>query len=131
MLHTPTHRTVSGRFAAILLTALCALLTLSATESDIPKKFIPPTDRQDFIKREVMIPMRDGVKLFTVIVLPKGAHNAPILLTRTPYNASERVSRTRASTCFRFCRKETMCSSRRLHPGFPGRARKICFDVRT
>jgi hypothetical protein len=40
-----------------------------------------------------MIPMRDGVKLRTFILVPKGASNAPILLTRTPYNASERVSR--------------------------------------
>ena len=36
-----------------------------------------------------MIPMRDGVKLHTVILVPKGARNAPILLTRTPYNADE------------------------------------------
>ena len=40
-----------------------------------------------------MIPMRDGVKLYTVIVVPKGAKNAPILLTRTPYNASKRALR--------------------------------------
>ena len=40
-----------------------------------------------------MIPMRDGVKLHTVIVVPKGARNAPILLTRTPYNASKRAAR--------------------------------------
>jgi putative CocE/NonD family hydrolase len=33
------------------------------------------------------IPMRDGVKLHTVIVIPKGATQAPILLTRTPYDA--------------------------------------------
>jgi uncharacterized protein len=39
-----------------------------------------------------MIPMRDGVKLHAVIVIPKGAKNAPILLTRTPYNASQRAS---------------------------------------
>jgi uncharacterized protein len=39
-----------------------------------------------------MIPMRDGVKLHTVIVLPKGAKNAPILLTRTPYNAMAQVT---------------------------------------
>ena len=44
----------------------------------------------------VMIPMRDGVKLFTVIVVPKGAHNAPILLTRTPYNAAGRAARTQS-----------------------------------
>src|SRR3546814_10731242 len=40
-----------------------------------------------------MIPMRDGVELFTVIVVPKGAKNAPIVLTRTPYNAAGRTSR--------------------------------------
>ena len=38
-----------------------------------------------------MIPMRDGVKLYTVIAIPKGARNAPIVLTRTPYNAAERM----------------------------------------
>jgi len=42
----------------------------------------------------VMIPMRDGVKLFTVIMVPKGAQNAPILLTRTPYNAAKRTARS-------------------------------------
>src|ERR1700751_659143 len=61
--------------------------------SDIPKTFHAPTDRYDYIKREVMIPMRDGVKLQTVIVVPKGAHDLPIVLTRTPYNASKRASR--------------------------------------
>ena len=35
-----------------------------------------------------MIPMRDGVKLHTVILVPKGARRAPILLTRTPYDAT-------------------------------------------
>ena len=32
--------------------------------------------------------MRDGVKLHTVILVPKGAKGAGILLTRTPYNAN-------------------------------------------
>jgi hypothetical protein len=41
-----------------------------------------------------MIPMRDGVKLYTVIIVPKGAHDAPILLTRTPYNAAKRTERS-------------------------------------
>src|SRR5579863_4417564 len=50
--------------------------------SDIPKVFTVPLAGYDYVKREMMIPMRDGVKLHTVIVLPKGANNAPILLTR-------------------------------------------------
>ena len=41
-----------------------------------------------FDRREVMIPMRDGVKLFAVIMSPRGATGPlPILLTRTPYGA--------------------------------------------
>ena len=44
-----------------------------------------------------MIPMRDGVKLHTVILVPKGARNAPILLTRTPYNADELTSHADSS----------------------------------
>src|SRR4029077_7990034 len=48
------------------------------------------------VKREEMIPMRDGVKLKTVILVPRGAANAPMLLTRTPYNATERAIRARS-----------------------------------
>jgi putative CocE/NonD family hydrolase len=44
-----------------------------------------------------MIPMRDGVKLHTVILVPKGAKSAPILLTRTPYNANELTTHTASS----------------------------------
>jgi uncharacterized protein len=58
---------------------------------DIPAHFTPPRVDYDFVKREVMIPMRDGVKLYTVIAIPKGAKNVPIILTRTPYNAAARL----------------------------------------
>ncbi len=60
---------------------------------DIPPSFTVPTADADYVKREVMIPMRDGVKLYTVIVIPKGAHGAPIILTRTPYDAAKRAER--------------------------------------
>lgn len=60
---------------------------------DIPSKFAAPNAANDYVKRVEMIPMRDGVKLYTVIVMPKGAHDAPILLTRTPYNAKKRAER--------------------------------------
>jgi putative CocE/NonD family hydrolase len=43
-------------------------------------------DTLTYVRREVMIPMRDGVKLNTVIYSPKGAQTPmPILLRRTPY----------------------------------------------
>src|SRR5262249_11421093 len=63
---------------------------------DIPKKFEAPAASYDYTKRDVMIPMRDGVKLHTVIVLPKGARNVPIILTRTPYDASGRSQRNQS-----------------------------------
>jgi hypothetical protein len=60
--------------------------------SETPAKLVPVTSSFDYEKREVMIPMRDGVKLHTVIVVPKDAENAPILLTRTPYSATAQTS---------------------------------------
>ncbi|HKF03462.1 MAG TPA: CocE/NonD family hydrolase [Candidatus Sulfotelmatobacter sp.] len=65
--------------------------------SETPEKLAPVTDSFDYVKRDVMIPMRDGVKLHTVILIPKGAKNAPILLTRTPYNASALTSHAASS----------------------------------
>jgi hypothetical protein len=57
--------------------------------SETPATFEPVMDSFDYVRREAMIPMRDGVKLHTVILVPKGATGAPILLTRTPYDADE------------------------------------------
>jgi hypothetical protein len=61
---------------------------------DITGTWVPPTQSFDYVKRVVMIPMRDGVKLHTVIVIPKGGTHLPILLTRTPYNADKRAERS-------------------------------------
>jgi uncharacterized protein len=80
---------------AATLTSLAAQQTPPLTP-DIPKRFDEPTGAYDYVKRDLMIPMRDGVKLHTVIVLPRGARNAPLLLTRTPYDASERAQRSRS-----------------------------------
>jgi putative CocE/NonD family hydrolase len=42
----------------------------------------------DYTKKTFMIPMRDGVKLFTVVLLPKDCHRkVPVLIERTPYGA--------------------------------------------
>ncbi|HEY6253359.1 MAG TPA: CocE/NonD family hydrolase, partial [Candidatus Angelobacter sp.] len=65
--------------------------------SETPRKFTPVTGSFDYTRSEVMIPMRDGVKLHTVILVPRGAKGAPILLTRTPYNANELTSHAASS----------------------------------
>jgi uncharacterized protein len=65
--------------------------------SETPAHFHPNRETFDYVRRDVMIPMRDGVKLHTVILIPKGAKDAPILITRTPYNADDMVTRTNSS----------------------------------
>ena len=62
------------------------------TGSDIPRKWEEPHPGYNYEKREVMIPMRDGVKLHTVILVPTGARGLPMLLERTPYNADHFTS---------------------------------------
>lgn len=86
------------RVLPVALLSLMVAASVSAQTSpmtpDIPAKgFVTPTAQDNYDKRVVMVPMRDGTKLYTVIVVPKGARNAPILLTRTPYDAANRAKR--------------------------------------
>ncbi|HET7576642.1 MAG TPA: CocE/NonD family hydrolase [Sphingomicrobium sp.] len=60
---------------------------------DIPKSFKAPRTGFQYVRRELMIPMRDGVKLYTVLIVPKGAGPFPIMLDRTPYSADKATSR--------------------------------------
>ncbi len=85
--------------AGLLLSAAAAAPAQSQTlpADDLVPNFTSPVVATDFDKRVVMVPMRDGTKLYTVIVVPKGAKAAPILLTRTPYNAAQRASRSKAA----------------------------------
>ena len=80
---------------AILSISSCVFAQTLPNET--PSKFEPTYDGFDYTRREVMIPMRDGVKLHTVILVPKGAKRAPILLTRTPYNATALTTHTNSS----------------------------------
>jgi uncharacterized protein len=68
--------------------------------SETPDNLKPATATFDYERREVMIPMRDGVKLHTVILVPRSATKtkpAPILLTRTPYSADELTTHAQSS----------------------------------
>ncbi len=87
---------VVDRFTFIITCLAATTLTLTAQTaqypalpSETPTTIQPVTDAFDYVRREAMIPMRDGVRLHTVILVPKGASHAPILLTRTPYSANQ------------------------------------------
>jgi putative CocE/NonD family hydrolase len=89
---------------SLLTTAILSSLFLVASAqtpgtlpSESPAIFNSTGNGFDYDRREVMIPMRDGVKLHTVILVPKGAKDAPILLTRTPYSATALTTNTQSS----------------------------------
>src|SRR6185436_20750602 len=90
---------ISGLTATILVALFVFGLSTSAQTlpNETPDKFTPTNEGFDYVRREVMIPMRDGVKLHTVVLVPKGATRSPILLTRTPYNATELTTHIKSS----------------------------------
>ena len=95
--------TYGGRvavFAAVIISGLSGAQvsggqsqsTSTGLPSEMPARLEPTTTGFDYVRREVMIAMRDGVKLHTVILVPKGAKSAGILLTRTPYDADAQTN---------------------------------------
>lgn len=89
----------------IRLTMLAALLgasTLLAQTPPMMNDMVPAyavaQPQADYIRREAMIPMRDGTELFTVIVMRKGTADGPMLLTRTPYDAGKTTARNRSQS---------------------------------
>src|SRR5215471_280918 len=79
---------------------LCSSVILCVAQdypSETPSTFTVSQYNWDYTKQVVMIPMRDGVKLHTVILIPKGAKHAPILLTRTPYDADSLTNHVHSS----------------------------------
>ncbi|HEY4611581.1 MAG TPA: CocE/NonD family hydrolase [Bacteroidota bacterium] len=67
----------------LIVCSLFLLLTLPLTSFTQDSTFI----REHYTKHEFQIPMRDGVKLFTIVYVPKDTEELhPFLLTRTPYS---------------------------------------------
>ena len=87
---------LAGMLLLVMSLQAGASQAVKSLPSETPEKFTPSVESYDHTKREVMVPMRDGVKLKTFILVPKRATReakAPIIMTRTPYNAAGRVSR--------------------------------------
>ena len=60
---------------------------------DIPQRFNAPRGEFQYVRREVRIPMRDGAKLYAVLIIPRQAGKFPIMLDRTPYSADKSTER--------------------------------------
>jgi hypothetical protein len=73
--------------ALLLSTFLLAGGHASAAAPDAPAWSV----REHYTKYEYQIPMRDGVRLFTVVYVPKDNGKAyPFLMDRTPYSVAVR-----------------------------------------
>ena len=102
MRDTSPHRATA--LLSLLLTAASAAAASHATAQvtpmtpDVVASYDAIRPAADYTKRVVMIPMRDGVKLYTVIFMKKGTRNGPILLSRTPYDAKESTERTKSQS---------------------------------
>jgi uncharacterized protein len=73
-----------------VLCLLIAALSIAAGRSLSTSRAQQPAFdvKAHYTKSEQMIPMRDGIKLFTVIYAPKdSSQKYPIMLNRTPYSA--------------------------------------------
>ncbi|MGH9466157.1 MAG: CocE/NonD family hydrolase [Terriglobales bacterium] len=103
---------VRGSLPLVAAAALLALATVTAAAqqyhsqypalpTEIPAHFQPPTPNRFYTVRIVQIPMRDGTKLNTVILIPNGATHAAIVLDRTPYNADGRIARAGSNPLLR------------------------------
>jgi uncharacterized protein len=80
---------ISVKTAKLLVSANVLILFASAVAQEQQPSAAPKPEI--FSRQEVMIPMRDGVKLQTAIFTPKQAHAPlPILMTRTPYGVPEK-----------------------------------------
>src|SRR2546430_3567929 len=84
-------------FVAVFLFVFAPAAPGQTLPNETPQTLTPTNDGFEYVRRDVMIPMRDGVKLHTVIIVPKGAKGAPIPLTRTPYNATDLTSHAHSS----------------------------------
>jgi uncharacterized protein len=75
------------RMTATALVAVAAAMTLSAQQPPAPSS--ADDVRARYTKFEFMVPMRDGVRLFTQVYAPKDTtQKYPFLITRTPYSVA-------------------------------------------
>ncbi|GAF77843.1 unnamed protein product, partial [marine sediment metagenome] len=81
------YQTIAPRKIALvwLVISIISSALVSAQEQPLRDSFA----QDNFVIREEMVPMRDGVKLYTLILSPKeSTAKLPVILRRTPYDAT-------------------------------------------
>jgi predicted acyl esterase len=79
-------KTIKSTVIPCLLTLIFILHTQVSAQKAVREAVL----HDDFEVREEMVPMRDGVRLYTIILIPKNSKKPlPIMLERTPYDATQ------------------------------------------
>ncbi len=108
-----------------LLFICVAAIAQNRPVREVPAQAVGPVGlafvRENYTKFEYRIPMRDGVKLFTAVYVPKDVasdgHTYPIMMTRTPYSVRPYgVDQYPASS-----RSFGILCARKVHLRLPGR----------
>ena len=68
------------KFLAILL----LFCTVAVYADEVDRNWV----EENYTKHEVMIPMRDGISLYTAVYEPVGSGCRPVIMLRTPYSCS-------------------------------------------
>ena len=115
---------------AVLLGAGPVVAQTPSLPNERPDSVRPSTGEFDYQRREVMIPMRDGVKLHTVILVPKGAearaHPAdPHALRRRRAHDATPTSAHLGPSPVRLRQRDRRDRRGRLHPRRAGRPRQV------
>ena len=76
-------------FAVLLFVASSPLMLFAQGQLTLQQQELADYIKENYTKREVQIPMRDGVRLFAAVYEPKDkSQKYPILLNRTPYTVA-------------------------------------------
>ncbi len=85
-----------ARSARLLMAIVCGVVFLTSGCAATARKPLSPEEverreakdvQRHYVKHEYMVPMRDGVRLFTAVYSPRSdSTKYPIMLTRTPYS---------------------------------------------
>jgi predicted acyl esterase len=97
-----------------ILSAPTALAQAEAAKPELPDS--------GYVAQDVMIPMRDGVKLHAQVWRPKGStEKLPIMMTRSPYGFTVRADRSRVVQGQRLSRARRG----QVHLRLPGHSRPL------
>lgn len=73
----------------VVMAAFAAMMLSASAQSGAVSPYSSEGIRETYVKKEVMIRMRDGVELFTAVYEPKDrSERHPVMMLRTCYRAA-------------------------------------------